>query len=319
MVLCCATFPLIWVGGLVTTYDAGMAVPDWPSTYGYNLLAYPLSTWFFGPWDIFIEHGHRLLGAGVGILAILFAISVFLCDSRRWMRTLSLLTLAMVIVQGVLGGARVILNERQLAMAHGCLGPAFFGLCVVLAVFTSRSWQTSKPVFHERASKLHRLALMTTVLGYLQLILGAQVRHVPLMASPRTFQFAVAFHLMTALILTGHVWALAWHVIWHHRRLHLVWSPVMLLTVLVMGQLLLGMGVWVVKFGWPAGLTEFSFAAGHKIQANSLFQSLVVTLHVALGSLIIGTSVLALIRSLRCVRAKALAIGSSALLTGVTG
>ena len=63
--LACATFPLIWVGGLVTTYDAGMAVPDWPGTYGYNLLLYPWQTWIAGPWDLFIEHGHRLLGAAV--------------------------------------------------------------------------------------------------------------------------------------------------------------------------------------------------------------------------------------------------------------
>ncbi len=66
--LACATFPLIWAGGLVTTYDAGMAVPDWPSTFGYNLFLYPWTTWFFGPWDLFIEHGHRLLGALVGLL-----------------------------------------------------------------------------------------------------------------------------------------------------------------------------------------------------------------------------------------------------------
>src|SRR5437588_9980427 len=61
--LALVTFPLIWVGGLVTTYDAGMAVPDWPGTYGYNLLRYPWQTWLAGPWDLFIEHGHRLLGA----------------------------------------------------------------------------------------------------------------------------------------------------------------------------------------------------------------------------------------------------------------
>ena len=64
MVLVCATFPLIWVGGLVTTYEAGMAVPDWPTTYGYNLFLYPWQTWMLGPWDLFIEHGHRLAGGG---------------------------------------------------------------------------------------------------------------------------------------------------------------------------------------------------------------------------------------------------------------
>ncbi len=66
MLLVCATFPLIWIGGLVTTYDAGMAVPDWPNTYGYNLFLYPWQTWVSGPWNLFIEHGHRLFGAVVG-------------------------------------------------------------------------------------------------------------------------------------------------------------------------------------------------------------------------------------------------------------
>src|SRR6186997_3292137 len=85
VVLCCATFPLIWVGALVTTYDAGMAVPDWPSTYGYNLFAYPWQTWLFGPFDLFVEHGHRLLGAAVGFLTIAFVVLVFCRDRRPWM------------------------------------------------------------------------------------------------------------------------------------------------------------------------------------------------------------------------------------------
>ena len=65
-----AVFPLIWVGGLVTTYDAGMAVPDWPNTYGYNMFAYPASTWLFGPFDLLVEHSHRLLGTVAGLLSI---------------------------------------------------------------------------------------------------------------------------------------------------------------------------------------------------------------------------------------------------------
>src|SRR6187399_93386 len=87
--LALVTFPLIWVGGLVTTYDAGMAVPDWPGTYGYNLLRYPWQTWIAGPWDLFIEHGHRLLGATAGVLTIGFVIAVFAGDGRLSMRFLA--------------------------------------------------------------------------------------------------------------------------------------------------------------------------------------------------------------------------------------
>src|SRR5438132_1897116 len=68
--LACATFPLLWVGGLVTTTKAGMAVPDWPNTYGYNLFLYPWQTWLAGPWDLFVEHGHRMLAASIGLLTI---------------------------------------------------------------------------------------------------------------------------------------------------------------------------------------------------------------------------------------------------------
>ena len=79
-------FPLIWVGGLVTTHDAGMAVPDWPGTYGYNLFLYPLSTWLYGPFDLLIEHGHRLLGSWVGFLVILLCIWAWNTESRGWYR-----------------------------------------------------------------------------------------------------------------------------------------------------------------------------------------------------------------------------------------
>jgi cytochrome c oxidase assembly protein subunit 15 len=68
--LACATFPLLWVGGLVTTTDSGMAVPDWPNTYGYNLFLYPWKSWITGPWALFLEHSHRLIGATVGMITI---------------------------------------------------------------------------------------------------------------------------------------------------------------------------------------------------------------------------------------------------------
>src|SRR5437762_12773990 len=124
--LALVTFPLIWVGGLVTTYDAGMAVPDWPGTYGYNLLLYPWTTWLAGPWDLFIEHGHRLLGATSGLMTIGFVIVVFAFDRRLSMRFLAIGALALVLGQGLLGGQRVLLGARQIALIHGCVGPLFF-------------------------------------------------------------------------------------------------------------------------------------------------------------------------------------------------
>ena len=80
--LALVTFPLLFVGGLVTTYDAGMAVPDWPGTYGYNLFLYPWQSWLAAPWDLFIEHGHRLLGSVAGLVSIALVVAVLLTDRR---------------------------------------------------------------------------------------------------------------------------------------------------------------------------------------------------------------------------------------------
>src|SRR3954468_12199444 len=113
--LACATFPLVWVGGLVTTTKAGMAVLDWPSTYGYNLFLYPWQSWLAGPWDLFVEHGHRLLAASVGMITIGLLAVLYSREKRRWLRVLGFVALGLVIFQGVLGGMRVRLDERTLA------------------------------------------------------------------------------------------------------------------------------------------------------------------------------------------------------------
>jgi len=132
-----ACFPLIWVGGLVTTYDAGMAVPDWPGTYGWNMFAYPVSTWLFGPFDLLVEHSHRLLASLSGLLTIGVLILAIRNDSRIWFVRWCGLLLAAVISQGVLGGARVVLDQRTMAMIHGCTGPLFFAMATATAVMTN--------------------------------------------------------------------------------------------------------------------------------------------------------------------------------------
>src|SRR3972149_5731601 len=196
VVLACATFPLVWVGGLVTTTDAGMAVPDWPTTYGYNPLLYPWQSWLAGPWDLFVEHGHRLLAMLVGTLTIGLAIVLWRTERRRWGGRLGLAALALVIFQGVLGGMRVLLDERTLAMLHGCTGPLFFALTVALVVFTSQSWRRSDGALARPAAPhVRRLAVATCILVYLQWVLGAVLRHVPVEGEPATFALHVRFHL----------------------------------------------------------------------------------------------------------------------------
>src|SRR5262249_19662386 len=144
--LALVTFPLIWVGGLVTTYDAGMAVPDWPGTYGYNLFLYPWQSWIAAPWDLFIEHGHRLLGAAAGFIAIALVVTVLTTGRRPWLRRAACGVLVLVVLQGVLGGARVMLDQRIVALLHGCVGPLFFAYLAAMIVTTSEWWQKAVPL-----------------------------------------------------------------------------------------------------------------------------------------------------------------------------
>lgn len=297
--LCCATFPLIWIGGLVTTYDAGMAVPDWPNTYGYNLFLYPWTTWILGPWDLFIEHGHRLLAATVGLLTIVFLAVTWRCDQRRWMRMLAVAALALVIAQGVLGGLRVVLDARTLAMLHGCTGPLFFGLSVAMAIFTSRSWRTVNPAGECSIElRLVSTALAITMLAYLQVLLGAQLRHVLPEAPPSTFRVFVVFHVIVAIVLSvGIVWLAAQAI---GRRLD-GWlaRPAIALLGLIGLQLALGAATWVTNYGWPSWFADHYGAAHFVVVSKGFWQANLTTAHVAVGSLIPVTSLLASLRMLR--------------------
>ncbi|MBW7939502.1 MAG: COX15/CtaA family protein, partial [Candidatus Omnitrophica bacterium] len=132
-----ATFLLIIVGGLVTSNDAGLAVVDWPNSFGYNMFLYPLSRMTGG---IYYEHAHRLFGSLVGITTLVITFHLFRVDQRKWVKNFSLLVLAVVIAQGILGGLRVtgkftlatspeeVAPSLTLALVHGVLGQFFLGL-----------------------------------------------------------------------------------------------------------------------------------------------------------------------------------------------
>jgi len=316
MLLVCATFPLVWVGSLVTTFDAGMAVPDWPSTYGYNLFLYPWTTWLFGPFDLMIEHGHRLLGAAVGMITIGLLVSVWIGDSRRWMRGVAVAALAAVIFQGLLGGARVIQNEVQLAKVHGIFGPAFFAFACAIGVMTSARWKTAPATLHAQASKVKRLAILTTALVYFQLIIGANLRHIPVDLKHGTFRILVVFHILVAVAVLAHVLMLFVRVHRQHRDIKSLWSPALLLVVLMVAQLALGAGTWVVNYGWPSILSNYQFAAAYTVEAHGGLQAMIVSAHVATGSLILALSTTLSVRSLRLLRAKECRSPSSATLVG---
>ena len=123
---------LILLGGLVTNTGAALAVPDWPSTFGYNMVLFPWSRMAGG---ILYEHSHRLMGALVGLLTLVLA-GVLWREGGR-LRRLGLLAVAAVVSQGALGGLRVVLLEDTLAIFHGCLAQAFFALLAVITLLTA--------------------------------------------------------------------------------------------------------------------------------------------------------------------------------------
>jgi cytochrome c oxidase assembly protein subunit 15 len=170
-----ATFLLIGLGGLVTSHEAGMSVPDWPTTYGYNMFLFPLDKWVGG---IFYEHSHRLLASGVGLLTTILAIWLWLKDSRNWIHWLGITAFLLVIGQGILGGLRVRWQLDWLGVPHGAIGQTFLVLTCALALFTSRWWQnsaTTKQTPVPRGLRSH--VLYVTILIFVQLLIAATMRH----------------------------------------------------------------------------------------------------------------------------------------------
>jgi cytochrome c oxidase assembly protein subunit 15 len=177
------TFLLLGLGGLVTSHEAGMSVPDWPNTYGYNMFLFPVSQWIGG---IFYEHSHRLLASAVGLMTTALAIWLWLRDARSWMHWLGVAAFLGVVAQGILGGLRVTLNMDSLGIYHGTIAQLFFILTCALALFTSRWWQNlqmagagspSAAAARPAGANLRMPVLATTILIFLQLIVGATMRH----------------------------------------------------------------------------------------------------------------------------------------------
>jgi cytochrome c oxidase assembly protein subunit 15 len=167
-----ATLFLIFAGGMVTSTGSGLAVPDWPLSYGT----------LFPPMvgGIFYEHGHRMVAATVGLLTVILAVWIFLRERRRWVGRLAAGALAAVVMQGALGGLTVLLLlPPAVSILHACLAQTFFCLTVALAVVTGPGWGGAGPAAAGRGS-LGRVAAASAIATgavYVQLIVGAVMRH----------------------------------------------------------------------------------------------------------------------------------------------
>lgn len=262
----CTTVVLILAGGLVTSMGAGLAVPDWPTTFGYNMFLFPWAKMVGG---VFYEHSHRLLGSLVGILTILTALSLWWEEPRKWLRWLGVIALLLVVVQGLLGGLRVVWLKLTLAIVHACVAQIFFGLMVSLAVFSSRAWtQAPRPAEGDDRG-LRRLSLIMVAMIYIQTIFGAVLRH--------TGERLDA-HLLFAALATIHVALVAVKIL---RSAPALAAHAHLLWVLLVVQLSLGAGSYLVKYTVMGDAvtpwTIVLLTAGHVVGGALLFATAIST------------------------------------------
>jgi heme a synthase len=295
VVLACATLPLLFIGGLVTSKGAGLAVPDWPTTFGYNMFLYP---WSKMVGNIFYEHSHRLVASGVGLLTIALALAFWLEERRRWLRWLGVAALLLVILQGVIGGLRVVLLENTLAIVHAAFAQAFFGLTIGLAIFTSAEWRIEpKAESITDGGRLSRLCAVTTGLIYTQAIFGAVLRH----TGER-----VDAHLFLAALVTLHVSFIFVRLMRFHGDRPKLTRPACLLGVLLLLQLMLGAGSYFGKFTSMLGLPMETLV-------------ILTTTHLVAGALMLATSLLLTLRAYRFSTASKASIGQKVLTEQFSG
>ncbi len=282
VVVACTVF-LLLAGSLVTSTGSGLAVPDWPTTYGWNMFTFPPSMWVGG---IFYEHGHRLVASTVGLLTIVLAAWLWRSEQRPWLRRLGVLTLVAVIVQGILGGLTVrYFLPAPVSTAHAALAEVFFCLTVAIALFTSRSWLAGSDAPDDYL--LRGVATATTVLIYVQILIGATVRHTeaglaipdfPWMFGgwlPNRWDAKIAVHFAHragALVVALAVALTSAHVWYHHATRRALTVPATLLVALVAVQMTLGAyTVWSARHVW---INSAHVVCGASVLATSLVVTL---------------------------------------------
>jgi cytochrome c oxidase assembly protein subunit 15 len=252
---------------------------------------------------LLVEHGHRLLGSLAGLIALMMVMVTFRNEPRKSVRWLSAALLILVIAQGVLGGLRVLMDARTVAKIHGCVGPVFFAAVVGFCVLTSRWWiRTGEKVRlgqirKSSPSTLTTIAMLLLVASLGQLAIGAFLRHIAVDDSPVRFGNLVVAHIATAVFI---VFGTFWQWIFSRKscfRTAGIRGSINWLLFLVVVQFLLGIGTWVVKFGWPVWFANLNFAATFVVGEKTFLQINLITAHVGVGSLILAFGV---VHFLRC-------------------
>ncbi|MEM7166521.1 MAG: COX15/CtaA family protein [Planctomycetota bacterium] len=294
-----ATFLLIILGGVVTSTDTGLAVYDWPTTFGSNMFLFPLSKMVGG---VFYEHAHRLFGSLVGWTTIALAVHLVASDRRRWVKACAIVAVLLVVSQGILGAYRVTEAEvapgveddttfaRWLAVFHGVSGQAIFGLLVAIAAVTSRTWQRLPGLTHPKLRSDQRMAVVLVLLVLSQLGLGAMLRHFGPYSHTRVDAVAgdsgniwVMVHMVWAFAVLGH----GLFVSARSRALYDDRVPIRRTSAALLWLFLLQIGLGFAALVVTAGDPERAEAT-----ARSVASVLIPTAHQALGAAILGVAVM---------------------------
>ncbi|MGO9123346.1 MAG: COX15/CtaA family protein [Terriglobales bacterium] len=263
-----ATFCLLIAGALVTSNDAGLSVPDWPTSFGS---IYKIPHLVGG---VRFEHTHRMIAEFVGLLTIILAIWTWRVEKRRWIKALAAGALGTVIAQGVLGGLTVLFYlPPPVSSAHAALAQTFFCIAVAIAVFTGRRWVEEVPEVEldSRRPSLITLSLLSIFVLYVQLILGAMFRHHGMSWWPHVVNAPVV-----ALVLT---WT-AVRALAVYAKIEAVRRPAIALLGLLITQLCLGFVAFLTRVAW-----------GRDAVQPELPMVMSTVAHVAVGALLLATAV----------------------------
>jgi heme a synthase len=268
---------LIIAGALVTSNDAGLSVPDWPTSFG-SLYKIPHLVG-----GVRFEHTHRMIAQFVGFLSIMFAVWTWRADRRRWMKYLGVAALGLVIAQGILGGLTVLFYlPPSISSAHAALAQTFFCVAVLIAIFTGQRWVEEAPQVEvdEQRPSLFTLSLLSIFVLYVQLILGALFRHHGLSWWPHVLNSGTV-----AVVLS---WT-AIRALSRYSKIDAVRRPAITMLSLLIAQLCLGFVAFLTRVAW-----------GHDAVQPELPMVISTVTHVAVGALLLAAAVVLAVQVWRC-------------------
>jgi heme a synthase len=276
IVLAVAVFLLIVAGALVTSNNAGLAVPDWPTSFGSLYKIPPMVG------GVKFEHGHRMLAELIGLLTVIFAIWTQLRDSRKWMKQLGWFAVVLVIIQGIFGGVTVKYKlPWYTSTIHGILAQTFFALTVLFAVFNGRRWMETEPVVttQKNSFDLRQMSWLTVAVIYMQLFFGAAFRHSATwkFSAASAWVFPFQFHVYGAILATIVLFWVCMRALIAYPQIKPVRGMAIAILALLITQLALGLTSYFMRE-----------LGGRDAIAPTMGMIHVTVTHVAVGALLLA-------------------------------